>query len=219
MQIRLITFDDEVLRLADQLTAILHSRVVARKADLRLEHEVGNVATFPDEKRVAFCRLVLRSLAKDRTVFDGPEFRLPGPAREVFPVEEGLEILCMGGGREDMKQRQCREDFHKSGSSCCVASQRLIVCGRRTGRDWFLNKYAVREHVYLFGAIRVSVGRNVAAVESCQQSDRFSHRLQFARETAGDSRPLPHGVRSNAGILIIYNFFEWAAQETSCCEP
>ena len=117
-----------------------------------------------------------------------------------------------------MQQRQCREDFHKSESSCCVASQRLIVCGRRTGRDWFLNKYAVREHVYLFGAIRVSVGRNVAAVESCQHSDRFSHRLQFARETAGDSRPLPHGVRSNAGILIIYNFFEWAAPETSCCE-
>ena len=41
MQIGLVTLDDEVLWLSNQLTAVLHSRVIALKTDLRLEDEVG----------------------------------------------------------------------------------------------------------------------------------------------------------------------------------
>ena len=109
VQIRLITFSDKVFRLADQLAAVLHSGVVSCKADLRLEHEVGDVATLPDKKRVAFCRLVLRSLPKDRAVFNGPELRLTGPAGEVFPIEEGLEFLSTGGSTENRNQHEYGE--------------------------------------------------------------------------------------------------------------
>ena len=60
----------ENARLAEQLAAVLNARVITGKTNLRLEHKVGNVTTFPDEECVALRWFVLRRLAENGTVFD-----------------------------------------------------------------------------------------------------------------------------------------------------
>ena len=75
-----------------------------RKTNLRLEHEVADLTTLPDKEGVPFSGLVLGRLAEDRTVLDGPELSLPGPAGKVFAIEEGLEVLSAGGGSKNRKQ-------------------------------------------------------------------------------------------------------------------
>ena len=88
MQICLITFGGIVFRISDQFAAVLNTRIIASKSDLRLKHEVADVTALPDQERVAFCRFVLSRLAEDGAVFNRPELGLPDPAEEILAIEE-----------------------------------------------------------------------------------------------------------------------------------
>ena len=114
MEIGLIALDDKVFSGADQLAAILHPGVVARKANLGLEDEVGDLAALPDQKRVAFGRVVFRGLAEDRPSFDGPESWLASPARKVVAIEQDLCVSAQSRGCREGQQEERQEGAHGS---------------------------------------------------------------------------------------------------------
>src|SRR5437016_5412159 len=94
LEVSLITADDEI---AEVLAAILDARigeariVVRRDFVGKAQLEIAHRAVGPDQKIVALGRMFLGRAASDGAFFHRPVLGSPGPAGQVFAVEEGFE--------------------------------------------------------------------------------------------------------------------------------
>ena len=106
MDVALVATDGPFAVLGKLTATVLNTRIISPHLDFRMEDEVLDLTTAPDQELVVGELLGAGGLAGDDSVLDAPEFGVAIPTLEVLAVEEGPEGV-IGGVGEQGSQASC----------------------------------------------------------------------------------------------------------------